>query len=197
MRKFAVCFSLFFLIPAIAMPGRAQESSSSSNAASRKDATASPAHFYRLDYVLEELDSAGKLVNSRSFSTTVSSAKSPFLSGTIVVGTRVPIATGSTPSKDGSDKFSTQITYIDVGVKITTRDVHDDGNGLSFNLTAELASLTTPVVLGGVSEPVIRQHTWSGDVLVPIGKRTVVFTSDSLDDKGSTRVVVTARPIEP
>lgn len=41
----------------------------------------------------------------------------------------------------------------------------------------------------------ISQNTWQSRVLVPIGKRTVVFTSDSLDSKGSTRVVVTVTPV--
>jgi hypothetical protein len=33
-------------------------------------------------------------------------------------------------------------------------------------------------------------------VLIPIGKPSVVFTSDSLDNKGSMQLVVTATPLQ-
>lgn len=194
MRKFAVCISFLFLVAAFVPLVRAQAASTSSETAVRSDAAKPPAHYYRLNFVLEELDPAGKPVNSRSFDTAVSTAQ--LVNSSIVVGTRVPIATGTQGSKNGADNLSTQITYIDVGVKITAREVHEDGNRLSFNLDAEIASLASNVELAGFSEPVLRQNSWRGDVMVPIGKRTVVFTSDSLDSKGSTRVAVTATPLE-
>jgi hypothetical protein len=194
MRKIAVCFALLMLVPAFGASTRAQEATKPADSASRADAAKPPAHFYRLDYVLEELDSAGKPVNSRSFSTIVSTAGSR--SGQFVVGTKVPIVTGTQNSKENPNAILTEFQYLDVGVKITARDIHEDGNHLTFDLRAEVSSLAAPTLLGGVSEPVLRENVWNGDVLIPIGKPTVAFKSDSLENKGSMQVEVTATAME-
>ena len=196
MHKLAVCFSLLFLIPAFAVSTHAQQGR---KAPATVEAPSGPAHFYRLDFVLEQLDESGQPVNSRSFATTVSTAGSRL--GSITVGTRVPIATGSystpgTTAAAAAGYDQTQFQYIDVGVKITARDVREDGNHLAFSLNAAVSSITTPVVLEGVSEPVIRNNVWNGDVLIPIGKPIVVSKSDSLDSKGSMQLIVTATPME-
>ncbi|MDE3062329.1 MAG: hypothetical protein KGJ51_04650, partial [Acidobacteriota bacterium] len=47
-----------------------------------------------------------------------------------------------------------------------------------------------------IQQPIIRQNRWRAPVLVPLGKPTVVFKSDSLDSKGSLQVTVTATPLE-
>lgn len=193
MRKLTFCISLLFLVPVSVSLLRAQETAKASNPPARADAAA-PAHFYKLDFVLEELDSAGKPVNSRTFSTIVSTAK--YQTGTIVTGSKVPLVTGTENAKSETNKLLTQFQYIDVGVKITTRDVHEDGSSLTFNLDTIVSNLTTPTVLAGVSEPVIRNNEWNGNVLVPVGKATTVFKSDSLDNKGSMQLVVTANRVE-
>jgi hypothetical protein len=38
----------------------------------------------------------------------------------------------------------------------------------------------------------MRQNKWEAVVLIPIGKSTVVFSSDDLDNKGSMQMLVTA-----
>ncbi len=194
MRKLAVCFALLVLVAASAPASRAQESAKTADSASHADTAKTPAHFYRLDFLLEELDSAGKPANSRSFSTIVSTAGTR--SGSFVVGTKVPIATGSVSPKSNPDSIETQFQYIDVGIKITASDIHEDGNHLAFNLRAEVSSLAAPSVIEGVSEPVLRQNVWSGDVLIPVGKPTSVFKSDSLENKGSMQLEMTAAPVE-
>lgn len=188
MRKLAVCFCLLFLVPAFTCTAHAQLAAKAPDTAK---APTAPEHFYQLNYVIEELDASGKPVNSRSFSTTVSTAGNRFSS--IVTGSKIPILTGTT---DADAKGGTQFQYIDVGVNITTHDVHEDGSSLSFTLKVEVSSLATPQMLGGVSEPVIRQNVWDGTVLIPIGKSIVVSNADDLDSKGSIRVEVTATPVE-
>jgi len=47
-----------------------------------------------------------------------------------------------------------------------------------------------------INQPIIRQNKWQGICLIPTGKPTVVFSSDSLDSKGSTRILVTATPLQ-
>jgi hypothetical protein len=191
MRKFLTCLCLLFLLPAFSPKAQSQPASNESDSAK---ASAAPAHYYSLKFVLEELDSAGKPVNSRSFVTSVSTPL--FQSSSIVTGSRIPLATASQGSKDGSDKFSTEFTYIDVGVKITTREVHEDGDRLSLNLDTVVSSLGAPTMLAGVAEPLLHNNQWRGTVLVPIGKPATVFKSDSLDSKGSMQLVVTATRVE-
>lgn len=188
MRKVAFCISLLFFVPPFLTVSHAQEPSRASKSATRSDATPAPAHYYSIHYVLEELDSAGKPVNSRSFTTMVSNGgRRP---STFVVGSRFPIIT-STP-KNGA----TEIQYIDVGIKMTATDIHEDGSDLAFDLSVENSSTAAPVTLAGVPEPVLRQNVWNGDVLLPIGKPTIVFKSDSLDSKGSMQLLVTATKID-
>lgn len=195
MRKLALCFALLVLVPVLAAASlRAQEASKPAVSADRSDAAKPRAHFYRLDYVLEELDAAGKPVNSRSFSTIVSTAGTR--SGSFTVGSKVPLITGAPASKGEPSELLTQFQYIDIGVKITASDIHEDGNHLAFNLHAEVSSLGAPTVLAGVSEPVIRQNVWNGDVLIPVGKTAPVFKSDSLDNTGSMQLEMTATPAE-
>jgi hypothetical protein len=46
------------------------------------------------------------------------------------------------------------------------------------------------------NDPVIRQNKWDSTVLIPIGKPTVVFSSDDLDDRGKLQVELTATRME-
>lgn len=189
MRKLAVCLCLLFFVPALSGRARAQEHPSAPETAK---APATPGHFYHLSFVLEELDASGKPVNSRSFATMVGTAGSR---SSITTGSKIPILTG-TPHSAAGDKLGPEFQYIDVGVKITTRDVHEDKGRLSFALTAEVSSLAAPEMIAGVSEPVFRQNVWEGTVLLPIGEPTVAFKSDDLDNKGTMQLVVTVTPAE-
>lgn len=85
---------------------------------------------------------------------------------------------------------------MDVGVNIDRWRTQEIGRQLSINLTADVSSIATPTDPSLHDPPVIRQNKWQGTVLIPIGKPTVVFTSDSLDSKGGMQVVVTATQIE-
>lgn len=147
-------------------------------------------HFYHVDFVVEEIGVDGKAINSRTYSTTVST-DSPW-SMSIRTGSRVPIATGLA-SVNG--KESTQFQYVDLGVNFDVREVREVGRQLSFNLTADLTGLagSSDTV---THQPVIRQNRWQGICLIPTGKPTVVFSSDSLDSKGSTRILVTATSLQ-
>ena len=41
-----------------------------------------------------------------------------------------------------------------------------------------------------------RQTKWGANVLAPLGKPTVIFSSDDLTTKGQTQLEVTATPIK-
>jgi hypothetical protein len=158
---------------------------------------APPEHFYHLDFVVEDLNAEGKVVNSRSYSTAISTNGHGTMS--IRSGSKIPIATGSY-SASGEDKgtspvVNTQFQYIDVGADFDVHDVHEVSSQLAFDLTTVLSSVAETVD-PNLHEPVIRQDKWQASVLIPIGKQTVVFSSDSVDSNGSTRVLVTATPIQ-
>ncbi|HUB51822.1 MAG TPA: hypothetical protein VL986_06730 [Terracidiphilus sp.] len=146
---------------------------------------APPEHFYHLDFVVEDVNAEGKVVNSRNFSTTVSTVSHS--TNSIRSGSKIPILTGST----GGD---TQFQYEDVGASFDIRNAHEFSGQIAFELTTALSSVAS--LDPNLHEPVLRQDKWQASVFVPIGKQTVVFSSDSVDSKGSTRVLVTATQIQ-
>ena len=150
-----------------------------------------PKHFFRLKLVVEQVNGAGTITNTRSYLTTIATDSAP---QTIKTGSRIPILTADPGSK--SSPASTQFQYIDLGVDFTLRDVEESAGNLGLNLRVVMSSIVSQTQLGGVSEPVIRQNVWDSMVTVPIGKPTIVFSSDDLDSKGKMQVEVTATRVE-
>lgn len=166
----------------------AQDASQGSSAAQP------PEHFYHLKLVVEELSDTGAVTNTRTYQATVSTdPKSAPQS--IKTGSRIPIATGST-SGSGSALQNTQFQYIDLGIDFDITHVKEIGQSLSFYLRATVSSMARYSQIAGINEPVIRQNTWSSEVLVPVGKPSIVYSSDDLDSKGRMQVEVTATPVE-
>ncbi|MGA7340492.1 MAG: hypothetical protein WBE72_15330 [Terracidiphilus sp.] len=158
---------------------------------------APPEHFFRLDFLVEDLSAEGKVVNSRSYSTTISTSARGTMS--IRSGSKIPIVTGSYSAggdaKGPSSLVNTQFQYEDVGADFDIRNAHEVSSQLAFDLTVALSSVaaaTDP----NLHEPVIRENKWQASVLIPIGKPSNVFSSDAVDSKGSTRVLVTATSIQ-
>ncbi len=196
MRKFTIVCCFLLLVPAVAPPARAQET------AKAPDSTkaAEPAdHYYHLEYIVQELGTDGKPTNSRTYSTIVGTERHQQFSA-IRTGSRVPIITGALHGPKGEAaeaKLEYQYQYIDVGVNIDTQNVREVGRQLAIDLKAEITSLAAPSSTPGlVNDPVIHQNTWQASVLIPIGKPTVVFSSDALDNKGGMHFVVTATPLQ-
>lgn len=186
-----VCCLLLFTV--ISDKTSAQDASGAQQSPKAQSAAPAPvSHFYRLDFTVEELGADGKPTNSRSYSTSVGTDLRETMS--IRTGSRVPIATGPSVS-DANGKEIPQFQYQDLGVNFDVRDVREIGRQLSLNLTASLTGLAGSSD-SVTRQPVIRQNRWQGYVLIPIGKQSVVFSSDSLDSKGSTRILVTATPLQ-
>jgi hypothetical protein len=201
MRKITLLFCLVVLAPAFAVRARAQDSAKPAergNVSETAKASEAPNHYYHLVFVVQEVGTDGKPTNSRTYSTVVCSGcqEQP---GAIRTGNRIPIVTGVLPGTMGDEKLEYQYQYIDVGVNIDMRDVREIGHQLALHLKAEVTSLATETAETANSElakdPVIRQNQWQASVIIPIGKPTVVFTSDTLDSKGGMQVVVTATPL--
>jgi hypothetical protein len=180
MRKtiFVSCFLLFAL--ALASHAYAQDEPKPAEAAKAPEA---PAHFYHLELVVQELGKDGKPSNSRAYTTTVrTESRSPV---SIRTGSSIPIAMGSYSSgPESSASVNTQFQYQDVGVNIDVQNAHEVGRQLALDLTANITSVAENLD-ARVHQPIIRQNKWQAVVLIPIGKPTVVFTSDALDSKGS------------
>lgn len=154
-------------------------------------ASETPAHYYHLELVVQELSKEGKPTNSRTYTTTVGTRTRE--SASIRTDSKIPIVTGSFSSGSNS-QVNTQFQYQDVGVNIDVQPVHEIGRQLSFDLKADITSVAENLD-ARLHEPIIRQNRWQSIVLIPIGKPTVVFTSDALDSRGSMQLVVTATPI--
>jgi len=93
------------------------------------------AKFYRLDFVVKEVES-GKVVNSRTYSTMVSTeAGHGRDGGSIRAGTRIPININSPDSKEPN------VQYMDVGVNIDCSAVRMTNGQLSMGVTAEVSTL--------------------------------------------------------
>lgn len=151
--------------------------------------TAEPVHYYHLELVVQELGTGGKPTNSRTYTTTVSTDNRG--SASIRTGSKIPFVTGSTSNPESNVQYQ----YQDVGVKIDAQRVHEIGRQLSLDLTADITSVAENSD-SRLHLPVLRQNKWQAVVFIPIGKPTVVFTSDALDSKGSMQLVVTATPVQ-
>jgi hypothetical protein len=124
-----------------------------------------PRHFYRLDFVLREMDD-GKPLNQRTFTMSVSADPADTRERTwwnLRAGTRLPMR-----DPNGTN-------YVDVGVNldITARDAD---NALQLEVTAEISSVATEAASNAA--PPIRQLKVKGAVFAPLGKQTLVFTAE-------------------
>ena len=80
-------------------------------------------------------------------------------------------------------------------MNIDARNAREIGRQLSLDLVADVSSVAAAND-ANLHHPVIRQNKWQASVLIPVSKAVVVFTSDSLDSKGSVQVVVTATALQ-
>ena len=189
MRKMTFVFCLLLFGFAFASQASAQDEPKPA----QPSKTAEPAHFYRLEFVVQELGQDGKVTNSRTYRTTVStSTDSRDQFASIRANSRIPMVTGTVGQ--GNAVVNTQFQYQDVGVNIDAQRARDIGHQLSIELTANITSVAGTDT--SVHEPILRQNKWQSVVLIPIGKPTVAFTSDSLDSKGSMQLMITATPLQ-
>jgi hypothetical protein len=144
---------------------------------------AEPVHYYHLTFVVQELGADGKPTNSRTYITTINT--DPHTHPVhIRTDSKVPMGTSTT-----------QYTVTDLAIKFDVSDVREVGHQISMNVVASVDSLGASDPVLHPPFPIIRQNSWDGTILIPTGKPTVIFTSDTLDSKGAMQVVATATPI--
>lgn len=127
--------------------------------------------FYKLDFVLKEVDGP-RVVNSRSYSTYAATDAPPSM---IRANIRM---------QDGRDW----------GIRIDARGLRQVQNQLGLNLTTEISGLPQETSAES-AHPILRQYSWSSEVLLPIRKPTIVFSSDSTSSKTQMQVELTATPV--
>jgi len=186
MRKFVLICTLTLAALAIPLSSRAQDEPRSAEAARTAP------NFYHLVFEVEERGADNKVINSRTYTTTVSTDSRNV---SIRTGSKMPVATGSYSTGNSKAQMDTQFQYVDVGVDFDISRVTEIRDQLSIQLVAAISSVADTTTISDVREPIIRQNKWEAPVLIPIGKPTVVFTSDSLDSKGSLAVKLTATPL--
>jgi hypothetical protein len=181
MRKSILINPVFILLTLALFSGKALPQDT------KPQETATPApkadtHYYHLEFVLKELSDNGNVVNSRIYHTSVSTNGR---SVSVRTGTKIPVRTND----KGGD-----FQYIDVGVNLDCGQAQETAQGLSLQISAEISSLANASGASEAIAPIVRQNRWSSYALVPIGKPTVVFSSDNLENKGRMQVEVTATP---
>ncbi len=148
---------------------------------------AAPTKFYKLDFVVKEVEGA-KLLNARTYSVVVSTkSAAPFASVVIRTGSKVPVPTQSAAPST--------YNYLDVGVNIDCHEVREMQNGLSLQVEAEISSVLQESAAPYATPPTVRQNKWSSTVIVPLKKPTMVFSSDDATSKHQMQLELTATPI--
>jgi hypothetical protein len=178
MRKLAIlcCLSL---VSVFSLPAFAQDAKPLPTEIKR---AVPDTHPYRIEFAVRELSEDGKVVNSRSYRTTVGDQSD---STSIRTGSRVPVRT--------NDKG--EVSYLDIGINLDCNEVRETPEGLHISINAQLSTVATPNVPGESPTPVIRQNRWSTSTVLAIGKPTVVFSSENLESKGRMEIEVTATPM--
>ncbi len=138
-----------------------------------------PLSFYKLDFVLKELQD-GKTINTRNYEMTLEDRER----GSTRIGARVPV---------NNVGPSTGFQYLDIGINIDCRVVgHDDY--ASLNTTVEVSSFALPEQATGTNglPPVVRQARTNMAAVVPVNKQTVIGLIDDVNSTKRYEIAVTA-----
>lgn len=144
-----------------------------------------PAHSYRLDYTLTELEN-GKKIDARQYSISVGGAteKAGPASGQVQIGTKVPVGVNS----DGGNQ------YVDVGTKIDCLVRMRDG-ATALDTDLQLSNVVRDE--GKVNGlPILRTLRIRNQTPVVIGKSVIVGTLDDPDSNRTFQLEVTATEIK-
>jgi hypothetical protein len=144
---------------------------------SKPDQHERPLQPYRLDFTIGELE-AGKKINTRhcSMNLTAGSANE------IKIGTRVPVATGTS-----------QFQYMDVGTNIWA-NLREVGSDLQLDVRSDVSNLDMSSARdhSNSSAPIVRQIQINGKTLLVTGKEITVGTIDDPNSNHEFQLEVTA-----
>jgi hypothetical protein len=164
---------------------RAQDESKdeSKTETSKQSAKIQPVQPYRLDFSFNEV-ADGKTVNTRHYSMDLTAGEP----NTIKIGTRVPVATGtSSPSSPAAVQYQ----YLDVGTNIWAQ-LREHGDELVLAVRSDVSNLdvsSDPSRAGG--NPVVRQIRIDGSTLLTTGKPILIGSMDDPNSKRQFQLEVT------
>ncbi len=152
---------------------------------SAQAADAVPKKFYRLNFMMQELEN-DRVINSRSYSMILRGGAER---GAIRSDQSVPYS-----SKSGAN---TEWHQINVGVNIDCRKLEELGGQVSLSITADISSVIESHGEAGSSPsvPIIRHNRWESTVFLPVKKPTVLFSSDDPASKRKMQLLLTVTPI--
>jgi len=167
----------------------AQEGSKeSSSAEPAKPKPVQPVQSYRLDFSFDEV-SDGKILNTRHYSMNMTGGNP----NEIKIGTRVPVASGSSSSTPAS----TQYQYLDIGTNIWAQ-LREHGDEFILVVRGEVSNLDveTGEHSGALLPPVVRQIKINGDTLLVVGKPIVIGSVDDPSSKKQFQLEVTVTKLK-
>ena len=139
-------------------------------------------HYYKLSFVLKEMD-GGKTINQRSFTLETTASVSGATSDdrtSMRAGTRLPVGVGE---KGG-------VEYLDVGTNIDAYRLRETPEGLEMVVDARISSIAAEPT-GRADATPIREVRASSRVLAQVGKPTTVFIADDPASKHRFALEVT------
>jgi len=129
-----------------------------------EESTSNPDTYYRLDFVIRELDGE-KLVDTRNYSLWVQSG----IANSTSAGSEVPYPSGSfTNASSGTTK---SISYRSIGVTISCR-VREDNEGLQIESKLNISDVLPPEQ--DSDPPTFRKITLDSRALLTLGKPTMI-----------------------
>ncbi|HEX6495428.1 MAG TPA: hypothetical protein VF018_08095 [Acidobacteriaceae bacterium] len=189
--RFAVILSAILLVPALfCAQGTAQDTQGNPEASSQQTGP-----HLKLVYRTLQIGADGKTLSSHSYSIIVFANSGHASPSKIRSNDRVPIPSGYS---GGNSQVVTQYQYQDVGTNIDTSGAKLSGNQLTVYLSVSMTEVAKNDVAPekAISAPVVRQLSWQSDVIVTVGRPTIVFTSDNPSDTGKTELELTATEIK-
>jgi hypothetical protein len=171
------------------MPAEAQEGSKeSSSTEPAKPKPVQPVQSYRLDFSFNEV-ADGKILNTRHYSMNMTGGNP----NEIKIGTRVPVATGSSSSTPAP----TQYQYMDIGTNIWAQ-LREHGDEFILVVRGEVSNLDveTGEHSGALLPPVVRQIKINGDTLLVVGKPIMIGSVDDPNSKKQFQLEVTVTKLK-
>jgi hypothetical protein len=147
--------------------------------------------YLKLVYRTLQIGADGKVASSHSYSTIVVANNGHASPSKIRSNDKVPI---STASSSGNIEYQ----YQEVGTNIDTSGAKLYGSQLTVNLSVALTEVAKNDVATDktIPAPVFRALSWQSDVMVTVGRPTIIFTSDNVSDTGKTELELTAAEIK-
>lgn len=185
MRKL-IFFGLALLLSGSAM-AYSQEPSKST--VMQSETPKSEVHHFQMKFRVLELED-GKVINTRSYNMEITTDNKT--ASSIRTSVRLPYSPDSAQAVNAvTNVIHTNFQYVEEYVKLDCLEASMRGNSLFVNINGDINTIGSeekPNPYG----PITQNRKISSNVLLPIGKPTIIFSSDDLSSKRVMQLEVTA-----